>query len=87
MHTKLITQQNHPNFLTHVMWLKTSLVVQYIYLELSWNLSYEFLKKIKHNSRKIISGIYKIVINSPEVGFRMKRQCAQVELRKVNMFS
>jgi hypothetical protein len=48
------------------MWLKTSLVVQYIYLELLWNLSYEFLKKIKHNSRIIISGIYKIVINSPE---------------------
>jgi hypothetical protein len=87
MHTKLITQQNDPNFLTHVMWLKTSLVVQHIYLELLWNLSYEFLKKIKNNSRIIISGIYKIVINSPEVFFGMERQCAQVELKNINIFS
>jgi hypothetical protein len=63
MHTKINTQQNDPNFITHVMWLKTSLVVQRIYLEPLWNLSYEFLKKIKHNSRIIISGIYKTVIN------------------------
>jgi hypothetical protein len=87
MHTKIITQQNDPNFLTHVMWLTTSLVVQYLYLDLLWNLSYEFLKKIKHNSRIIISAIYKIVINSPEVCFEMKRQCAQVGLRNINIFS
>jgi hypothetical protein len=31
-------------------------------------LSYVFSKKIKHNSRINISGNYKIVINSPEVG-------------------
>jgi hypothetical protein len=62
MHTKIITQQKDPNFLTHVMWLKSSLVVQYIHLELLWNLSYATLKKNKHNSRIIISGIYKIVI-------------------------
>jgi hypothetical protein len=49
MHTKIITQQNDPNFLTHAIWSKTSLVVQRIHLELLWNLSYEFLKKIKHN--------------------------------------
>jgi hypothetical protein len=87
MHTKIITQQNDPNFLTHVIWSKTSLVVQHIHLELIWNLSYVFLKKIKHNSRIIISVIYKIVINSPEVCFGMKRQCAQVELRNINMSS
>jgi hypothetical protein len=86
MHTKIITQQNDPNFLTHVMWLKTSLVVQHIYLELLWNLIYVFLKKIKHNSRIIISGIYKIVINSREVCFGIKRQCAQVELGNINIF-
>jgi hypothetical protein len=86
MHTKIITQQNDPNFLTHVMWLKTSLVAQYIYLELLWNLSYEFLKKIKHNSKNIISGIYTIVINSTEVCFGMKRQCAEIELRNINIF-
>jgi hypothetical protein len=72
MHTKINTQQNDPNFLTHVIWLKTSLVVQLINLELLWNLSYEFLNKIKHNSRRIISGNYKIVINSPEVCFGVK---------------
>jgi hypothetical protein len=87
MHTKIITQQNDPNFLTHVIWSKTSLVVQHIHLELIWNLSYVFLKKIKQNSRIIISVIYKIVINSPEVCFGMKRQCAQVELRNINMSS
>jgi hypothetical protein len=72
---------------SHVIWPKTSLLVQHIYLELLWNLSYEFLKKIKHNSRIIISSIYKIVTISPEVCFGMKRQCAQVELKNINIFS
>jgi hypothetical protein len=62
-------------------------VVQHIYLELLWNLSYEFLKKIKHNSRIIIFVIYKIVINSPEVCFGVKKQCAQVELKNINSFT
>jgi hypothetical protein len=85
MHTKITTHQNAPNFLTHVIWFKTSLVVQHKYLELLWNLSYEFLKKIKHNSRITISVIYKIVINSPEVCFDIARQWAQVELKNINM--
>jgi hypothetical protein len=87
MHTKIITQQTDPNFLTQVRWSNTSLVVQHIHLKLLWNLSYEFLRKIKHNSRIIITGIYKIVIKSPEVCFGMKRQCAQVELKNINSFS
>jgi hypothetical protein len=87
MHTKINTQQNDLNFLTHVLWLKTRLVVQHIHLELLWNLSYVYLKKIKRNSRIIISGIYKIVINSPEVCFDIARQCAQVELKNVTIFS
>jgi hypothetical protein len=41
-------------------------------------LSYAFSKKIKHNSRISISGNYKIVINSPEVCFGIKRQYAKV---------
>jgi hypothetical protein len=73
MHTKIITQQNDPNFLTHVIWSKTSLVVQHIHLELIWNLSYEILKKNKHNSRINIYGNYKTVINSPKVCFGIKR--------------
>jgi hypothetical protein len=60
MHTKIITQQNDPNILTHVIWSKTSLVVQHIHLELIWNLSYEILKKNKHNSRINISVIIKL---------------------------
>jgi hypothetical protein len=87
MHTKIITQHTDPNFLTHVIWFNTSLVVQHIHLELLWNLSYEILKKNKHNLRIIISGFYKIVINLPEVCFRMKRQCAQVEIKNVNIVS
>jgi hypothetical protein len=63
MHTKINIPQNDLNFLTHVIWSKTSLVVQHIHLELLWNLSYKFSKKIKNISRINISGNYKIVIN------------------------
>jgi hypothetical protein len=87
MYTKLNTQLNDPNFLTHVIWFRTSLVVQHIHLELIWNLSYAFSKRNKHNSRINIYGNYKIVINSPEVCFGIKRKCAQVELRNINIFS
>jgi hypothetical protein len=87
MHTKIITQQNDPNFLTHVIWSKTSLVVQHIHLELLWNLSYEVLKKIKHNSRINIYVNYKIVINSPEVCFGIKRQCAKDCYKNLIIFS
>jgi hypothetical protein len=78
MHTKIIAHQNDPNFLTHVIWSKTSLGIQHIHLELLWNLSCAFSKKNKHNSRINSYGNYKIVINSPEVGFGIKRQCAKV---------
>jgi hypothetical protein len=62
-------------------------VVQHINLELLWNLSYVFSKKIKHNSRINISGNYKIVINSPEVGFGIKRQCANVGCKNLIIVS
>jgi hypothetical protein len=78
MHTKIITHPNDPNFLTHVIWFKTSLGVQHIHLELLWNLSYEILKKNKYNSRINISGKYTIVNNSPEVCIGIKRQFAKV---------
>jgi hypothetical protein len=87
MHTKITTQQNDPNFLTHATWSKTSLVVQHIHLELLWNLSYAFSKKNKHNSRINIYVNYKIVINSPEVCFVIKRQCAQVGCKNLTIFS
>jgi hypothetical protein len=87
MHTKINIQQNDPNFLTHVIWSKTSLVVQHIHLELLWNLSYAILKKIKHNSRINISGKYKIVINSPEVCFEIKRHYAKVGCKNLIIFS
>jgi hypothetical protein len=45
MHTKIIIHQNDPNFLAHVIWFKSSLVVQHIHLELLWNLSCAILKK------------------------------------------
>jgi hypothetical protein len=62
MHTKIITHQNDPNFLTHVIWSKTRLGMQHIHLELLWNLSYKFSKKIKHNSRITISSNYKLLL-------------------------
>jgi hypothetical protein len=87
MHTKLNTQQNDPNFLTHVILFKTSLVVQHIHLELLRNLSYVFSKKNKHNSRINISVNYKIMLNSPELCFGIKRQCAQVGCKNLTIFS
>jgi hypothetical protein len=87
MHTKINTQQNDPNFLTQVIWSKTSLGMQHIHLELLWNLSCAFLKKIKHKSRLNISGDYKIVLNSPEVCFEIKRQYAKVGCKNLIIFS
>jgi hypothetical protein len=86
MHTKINTQQNDPNFLTHVIWSKTSQGMQHIHLELLWNLSYVFSKKIKHNSIINISGNYKIVINSPEVCFVLKRQYAKFGCKNLFIF-
>jgi hypothetical protein len=50
-------------------------------------LSYAILKKNKHNSRINISGNYKTVINSPEVCFGIKRQCAKVGGKNLIIFS
>jgi hypothetical protein len=87
MHTKINTQQHDPNFLSHLIWSKTSLVVQHLHLELLGNLSYAILKKNKHNSRINVSGNYKIVINSPEVCFGIIRQCATVGCKNLLIFS
>jgi hypothetical protein len=55
-------------------------------LELLWNLSYEVLKKNKHNSRINSYGNYKIMINSPEVCIGIERQCAKVGCKKLIIF-
>jgi hypothetical protein len=52
--------------------------MQQIHLKLLWILSYAITKKNKHISRINISDNYKIVINSPEVHFGIKRQHAEV---------
>jgi hypothetical protein len=87
MHTKINTHQNDPNFPTHVIWFKTSLGVQHIHLELLGNLSYAFSKQIKHKSRITISDNYKIVINSPEMCFGPKIQCAKFGCKNLIIFS
>jgi hypothetical protein len=87
MHTKINIQQNDPNILTPVIWSKTSLGVQHIHLELLWTLSYAFSKKNKHNSRINIYGNYKIMINSLEVCFGLKRQCEKVGCKNLIIFS
>jgi hypothetical protein len=76
MHTKLNKHANDSNFFTHVIGSKTNLGMHHIHVELSWILTYAITKKIKHNSRIAISANYKIVINSPEVHFGIKRQHA-----------
>jgi hypothetical protein len=40
-----------------------------------------------HKSRIIISVNPKIMINSQDVHFGITRQCAQVELRNINIFN
>jgi hypothetical protein len=73
MHIKINKHQNDSNFLTHGLWSKPKLGMQPIHLELLEILSYAFMKKLKHISRINISEKYKIVINSPEVHFGIKR--------------
>jgi hypothetical protein len=87
MHTKINSQQNDPNFLTHVIWSKNSLGMQHIHLELLWNLTYAITKENKHNSRINISDNYKIVINSPELCFGKTRQYAKVGCKNLIIFS
>jgi hypothetical protein len=50
-------------------------------------LSYVFSKKIKNNSRINIYVDYKIVINSQEVYFGIKRQNAKVGCKNLNILS
>jgi hypothetical protein len=78
MHTKLNKHPIDPNFLTHVLWSKTNLGMQQTHLELPRILSYSFTRKIKHKTRINTSDNYKIVINSPEVYFGLKRLHAEV---------
>jgi peroxiredoxin len=40
-----------------------------------------------HNLRINISGKSKIMINSQDLYFDISRQCAQVELKNINIFS
>jgi predicted NUDIX family NTP pyrophosphohydrolase len=61
--------------------------MQHIHLELLWVLINEITKQNKHNSRINISNNYKIVINSPEVYFGIKRQHAEVGHKNVIVFS
>jgi hypothetical protein len=50
-------------------------------------LTQAFTKKNKHNSRINISGDYKIVINTPEVCFGIKRQYAKVGCKNLLIVS
>jgi hypothetical protein len=48
---------------------------------------YPFAKENMHKSRIIISVKPKIMINSQDVNFDISRQCAQVELKNINIFN
>jgi hypothetical protein len=61
-----------PTF-SHMIYDLPKLGMQHMHLELLWNLTYAITKKNNYISRIIISVDYKIVINSPEVHFGMKR--------------
>jgi hypothetical protein len=60
--------------------------MQQIHLKLLWILSYAITKKNKHISRINISDNDKIVINSPEVHFGIKRQHAEVRNKNLIIF-
>jgi hypothetical protein len=60
--------------------------MQHIHLELLWILSYAITKKNKHITGINIYVNYKIVINSPEVHFGIKRQHAEVGHKTINIF-
>jgi hypothetical protein len=53
----------------------------------STDLSSSFSKENMHNLRINISGRPKIMINLQDVHFGFARQCAQVELQNINIFS
>jgi hypothetical protein len=61
--------------------------MQHVHLELLWILTYAIIKKNKHISRINIYDNYKIVINSPEVYFVIKRQHAEVGHKNIIIFS
>jgi hypothetical protein len=61
--------------------------MQHVHLELLWILTYTIIKKNKHISRINISNNYKIVINSPEVYFGIRRQYAEVGHKTLIIFS
>jgi hypothetical protein len=56
-------------------------------METLLNLVYEFTKENMHNSRIIISVNPKFMINSQDVYFGITRQCAEAELKNINIFS
>jgi hypothetical protein len=56
-------------------------------METLLNLVYYFTKKNMHKSRIIISVNPKFMINSQDVPLGVKRQCAQVGLKKINIFN
>jgi hypothetical protein len=87
MHTKINTQQNDSNFLTHDTWSKTSLGMQHTHLDLIGILSYVFSKKIKYISRINIYDNHKIVIKSKKLYFGIKRQHAEVGHQNLIIFT
>jgi hypothetical protein len=86
MHTKINNHPIDPNFLTRILWSKTNLGMQHIHLELPLVLNYLFTKKIKHISRINTSDNYKIVLNSLEVYFGIKRPHAEVGHKNIYIF-
>jgi hypothetical protein len=87
MHTKINKDPKHSNFHTQVLGSKTNLGMQHIHLELPLILGYSFTKKIKHISIINTYGKYKIVINSLEVHFDIKRPHAEVGHKNIIIFS
>jgi hypothetical protein len=63
-----------PNFLPLFLWSKTRLGIQHILLGILKNWIYAITYKTRHKSRINISGRAKIMVNSPEVYFSIKRQ-------------
>jgi hypothetical protein len=74
MPVKINKALQDPNFLPQLLWYKTKINNQHVQIGLLYNLIYANTYKTKHNSRINISGRDKIMVNSPEVYFSIKRQ-------------
>jgi hypothetical protein len=74
MHIKLNKALLDPNFLSLFLWSKTRLSNQHIHIGLLYILRYAITYKTNNKTRINIYSRDKIMVNSPEMHFSIKKQ-------------